>query len=140
MIDGAEWGRRPVPLRALPWCGTVERIGLTPADTFPSRAHQEATSRLDTISSLTHPSQRSTLPATRQITVPPARLILAILYDMINYIYLKEQLAIFPKRLRSLYRGGILRTGRMSLRTWPRGGSRCRYRGDPVTPTSEPSW
>ena len=66
MIDGAEWGRRSVPLRALPWCGTVERIGLTPADTFPSRAHQEATSRLDTISSLTHPSQRSTLPATRQ--------------------------------------------------------------------------
>ena len=64
--DGAEWGRRSVPLRALPWCGTVERIGLTPADTFPSRAHQEATSRLDTISSLTHPSQRSTLPATRQ--------------------------------------------------------------------------
>ena len=55
MIDGAEWGRRPVPLRALPWCGTVERIGLTPADTFPSRAHQEATSRLDTISSLAYP-------------------------------------------------------------------------------------
>ena len=52
MMDGAEWWRRPVPLRALPWCGTVERIGLTPADTFPSRAHQEATSRLDTISSI----------------------------------------------------------------------------------------